>query len=234
MLSVWKSLRPRGWVIFQGFALSIKRAQLPLPTPAFPGGADLTPCLQEWPLWTPTHRWHLPREPPQGCECHRRNLNFPLFTQEGRKSLALNCVGCWLLAATASSLTSHFGLRFWSAPNSRKPFKPHVLRQPFLGLFLCVGRTGQQSPSDSSVPGILPLPTRPRRLETFSQETGLSCPRIVVIDVDNPEEGDKGLTVMLGRVACIASSLRNRGTESTRVLRGWDPRRGSPRREETK
>lgn len=123
MLSVWKSLRPRGWVIFQGFALSIKRAQLPLPTPAFPGGADLTPCLQEWPLWTPTHRWHLPREPPQGCECHRRNLNFPLFTQEGRKSLALNCVGCWLLAATASSLTSHFGLGFWSAPSSRKPFK---------------------------------------------------------------------------------------------------------------
>lgn len=178
MLSVWKSLRRRWWVIFQVFRLNIKSCAASFPSPCFswPGPSHTVPPVwRNRGLWEfPAHRWHPPRELQRGHEWHKGRLNFLLFTQEGKKK-PRSWVCCSFTDATSVlSSTSHC----WSlvlsgrcpAPKSRQHFKTSCPTAVHSGLVL----TGRENRID---PHHTPLsPDYARRLETPSQDTELLLP----------------------------------------------------------
>lgn len=85
--------------------------QLPFPTPALPGRADLTSCLPRAAGVTAMNSQLTDGAIPVG---HNKGVSVTEGTQishsspkKVRKRLALECIGCLLTAATVSSSTSH-------------------------------------------------------------------------------------------------------------------------------
>lgn len=111
MWSVWKSLRQRWWVIFQVFGLDIKSCAASFPNSCFSwldrshiGPPSCCSCgLCEF----PAHRWPLPVRHSEVVSVTEGPQTFRSLLKKSRESLALECVGCSLTAATVSSLTSY-------------------------------------------------------------------------------------------------------------------------------
>ena len=103
-------------------------ASFPNSCSSWRGGSHIVP-----PTWCtgdchefPAHRWRHPSGSQQGCECPRGNPDFPLFAQEVRKRLALECIGCLqLLQSLLQPLTPD--LRFCLA-GAQHPIPGSILR----------------------------------------------------------------------------------------------------------